>query len=83
MLAPHIPHRIGKKVASRKKVGSAEKKHACRFSKPRIYQIAASGKPAIGGSVVARIPKWGHTWHETNKKSRYGGDVRADALLWV
>ena len=31
MLAPHIPHHIGKKVASRKKVGSAEKKHAYRF----------------------------------------------------
>ena len=25
----------------------------------------------------------GHMWHETNKKSRYGGDVRADALSWA
>ena len=27
--------------------------------------------------------RWGLPWHETNKKSRYGGDVRADALSWV
>ena len=25
----------------------------------------------------------GHLWHETNKKSRYGGDVRAGALSWA
>ena len=25
----------------------------------------------------------GLTWHETSKKSRYGGDVRAGALSWV
>ena len=31
MLAPHIPHRIGKKVASRKKSRLRRKKHACRF----------------------------------------------------
>ena len=30
----------------------------------------------IGGGV-------GLMWHETNKKSRYGGDVRAGALSWV
>ena len=33
-----------------------------------------------------RIPNsygWWHMWHETNKKSRYGGDVRAGALSWV
>ena len=38
---------------------------------------------SLGGSVVARIHRYGLTWHETNKKSRYGGDVRADALTWV
>ena len=75
MLAPHIPHRIGKKVASRKKKSAPPKKntpavflnhefikevtsHACRFfSKSRIYriyQIAASAKPAIFDGGFAR-----------------------------
>ena len=31
MLAPHIPHRIGKKVASRKKSRLRRKKHAYRL----------------------------------------------------
>ena len=78
MLAPHIPHRIGKKVASRKKSRLRRKKHAyrfflnhefikdvtshaCRFfSKSRIYriyQIAASAKPAISeGGLVWLTP---------------------------
>ena len=70
-----------KKSLREKKVGYAEKKHACRFSKSRIFRIAARGKPALGRSWQESIA--GGMWHETNKKSRYGGDVRAGALSWV
>ena len=51
-----------KKSLREKKVGFAEKKHAYRFTKSRIYRIyriyriAASAKPAIGdGSVVTYV----------------------------
>ena len=44
--------------------------HAAPFSPTHKSQIP------IGGGV-------GHLWHETNEKSRYGGDARADALSWV
>ena len=55
--------------------------NACRyfFSKLRIYriyQIAASGKPAIGeGRLWQATHRWELMWHETNKKSpRWGGE---------
>ena len=55
MLAPHIPHRIGKKVASRKKKSAPPKKNtpAIFFLIYRIYQIAASAKPAISDGGFA------------------------------
>ena len=62
MLAPHIPHHIGKKVASRKKKSAPPKKTRLPFfSKSRIYriyQIAASAKPAIseGGFAAWLTP---------------------------
>ena len=49
----------------------------------RLRKITTTAMAYRAESVVARIPKWGHMWHETNKKSRYGGDVRAGALSWV
>ena len=54
MLAPHIPHRIGKKVASRKKSRLRRKKTRLPFfSKPRIHQ--RGDKPRLPFFSKSRI----------------------------
>ena len=44
------------------------------FTRPPPFPPTHKSQIPIGG---------GHMWHETNKKSRYGGDVWADALSWA
>ena len=80
--SPPSPYRKKSRFA-KKKSAPPKKNTPAALLNLDFIKLPPARKPAIGGSVVARIPKWGHTWHETNKKSRYGGDVRADALSWV